>query len=120
MWNHSLELMFLLISVILKEHTEKLYRINVYQAKITLNFQRKIKKCGGGFAFKASLGLDEPYAIRLVTRVEGAVVHTVCLTEKAFASQLWFTSLNGCNQTVLWDVPVGITNRHLTSFQDAM
>lgn len=38
MWNHSLELMFLLISVILKEHTEKLYRIDVYLAKITLNF----------------------------------------------------------------------------------
>lgn len=38
MWNHSLELTFLLISIILKEHTEKLYRINVYFAKIILNF----------------------------------------------------------------------------------
>lgn len=38
MWNHSLELTFLLINIILKEHTEKLYRINVYLAKIILNF----------------------------------------------------------------------------------
>lgn len=38
MWNHSLELTFLLISIILKEHTEKLYRTNVYLAKIILNF----------------------------------------------------------------------------------